>query len=180
MSSDLSVRLTRPINIVELVQEVVTVTRELLNVASIPLLKVFRLESGARYPVTSGIIEHHGQGFVVKIEGFDEAVSITVIEIPHDSMILANESGLWAGVAVAAMRTPLEFALAASVVVALARLSNTTIVDDGLVWTPFLEQSPDDFVKKVMVHEQYSDPRVAADCMYLKRPLGRIIDGVDG
>ena len=73
---------------------------------------------------------------------------IKIEELPP--YITKDEAGIWAGITVAASRTPLEFSLAASVAVALAKLNNTFVVDEG-IWVSQRESLPDEFARILSV-----------------------------
>ena len=173
MSSDLSVKLKRAINLSELLPAVTTAIEELLQIRTIPPLEAFRLDAGLRSVIVSGEINVDGQGFALKLKGFNEAVGIYTALIPESITTSLDESGLWLSIVVSAMRTPLEFAFAAGVAVAFSRLSGSNIVDDALIWTNNIEQTPQDFLAHIRVHHHQPDILTAANQVYATLLLGQ-------
>ena len=169
MSSDLSVRIPGPVEIAALVQPTEATLHTLLNVPRVPSVHLFLMQAGNQRPVHTGRLSHDQAGmFFFQLDGFIEAVGVTVVEVPPHPLLLPEESGLWAHITVAAARTPLEFALAASVAVALARLVGSTVIDDDFRWNPVFEQSPDAFLEAVRVPEPMPDLPHAAAVMYTR------------
>jgi hypothetical protein len=172
MSTDLSVKLNRPIETGRLVRTAETTMRELLALLYTPTLNIKRVEAGIRHIVTSELIEKK-QMFVVGMEGHREEVAVVVHEIPQHPSIPEDEVGLWTGVTVGAMRTPLEYAMAAAVAIALAREVKADVIDDALLWNRIEAQKPDDFLKAIKVCGEFEDIHSAAEAMYTAAPVGQ-------
>jgi hypothetical protein len=132
MAAELRVKLCRSIEIDRLILAAEMVLQELLALSYVPTLGIEEVEGGVCYPTTSGSIGKKDQMFVVRFRGYDEAVAIVVYEISLHLSVPESEVGFWASVSVGAMRTPLEYVLAAGVAVALARVAEADVIDDSL------------------------------------------------
>lgn len=167
MSSDLHVKLTQSVKVAELLIATEVTMKELLAVPAVPHLSIEEMDKGVRQPIMTDEIAQSCPMFLIGLEGFDEVVGIVVTEIPRcPPFVTDEEAGLYAGITVSAMRTPLEFALAASVAIALARISNTTVIDDGTRWSSILEQPPEDFAKAIAVSGSFDNIVSSAQAMY--------------
>lgn len=166
MSTDIFVRLIRPIALTELKDSIAEAIPEILAIASIPPISFFEPTGSGWVHTSATMIGSDGQELAVKLEGLDEAVSLLVIDIPEHPMLEKTESGLWCTASVRAMRTPLELALAACVAIALARLNHTTVVDVGLRWGTIFESAPSDFAQSISIRGPFKDLYEAADRFY--------------
>jgi hypothetical protein len=173
VSSDLSVKLTRAVPFAELIPQAELALGEILAVPEAAVLRVEEVEKGVTRPVTRGAIDSHGPMLLIGIEGGEEVVGVTVCDLPElYPHMPEEEAGPWASIAVGATRTPLEFALAASVAIALARLLNTKIVDDGAVWSLTREREPGEFTRALSVRGRFADIRGAAESLRAAMPVG--------
>lgn len=149
MSSDLSVQLKRQVLLQDVVQGATAVLSALVEVCDVPDMHVYKLEQGVWHRYTEEVFGEPGQVFALKVGDLREAVEVTVVTLPPHPMMPEHETGTWAGSSVGAMRTPVEFVLAASVAVALARLVGSTVIDEAVRWNAVYEQPPDAFLRAV-------------------------------
>jgi hypothetical protein len=165
MSLDLTVKLLKPVEITSLLEATRGVACEILDVPSIPALQVYKLENGViSYPVESGLIAYAGQALEIVMDEVEESIALYVIDVPGDSSLTAQETGLHIGIAAYAI--PIACALAASSAIALARLTGSLVIDDGLAWSPLFEQSPYDFAATVQIVGPFENVQDAANAFY--------------
>jgi hypothetical protein len=120
---------------------------------------------GNREPLTSNDFSTGSGMLLLGFEGFEDFATVIVVDIPElptfpDEM----EAGLHANVS--ATRSPLGYALAACVAVALARAERSAIVDDANFWSPVREQTADDFARVIALDGTYQSVSAAAEAMY--------------
>jgi hypothetical protein len=104
-----------------------------------------------------------------QLEGEDNYASITVVEIKDQSpFIPEEEAGFYEGTSLAAGdgRTPMLYTLAASLMIALARINGTDVEDVGMWYNPVIEQHPDKFHEAIRVERDFTDIHEAAQSMY--------------
>lgn len=171
MSAALQVKLSKPVHLEKLRHLAELTLQELLDLSFAPVLQVQELKSGVSRPISTGVLNHKGQVLIYKLEDRDESVAITVIEIPSVPQVSVAEAGLWADISVGGTQSPLEYALAAIIAIALAREVSTFIADDALLWARELESSPDDFAHELRVRGQNNDMSAAAEIMYSRMPI---------
>ncbi len=174
MSADLSVKAGMPVPTEAFLNRIAKVSKDLLGLTFLPTITIQELREGSRYPVTSDSVGYQGQVLVAAIEGADEAVSVSFYTISHHPSIPDSEAGLWAGISVKAMRTALEYALAASIAIALAIETKSDIIDEALLWSNQEVQGPSNFAETLRVRERFSDIRRAAEVMYASLPIHRM------
>ncbi len=152
------------------------VLAELLRVPNHPAIELAEMDNGVVGPPTVLVIGDRDDSpmvlFKIKaksVEGVVGLVTYSMPEIVPDTT--DDEVGLWASITVAATRSPFEFALAASVAIALAGIEQSLIIDNACLWTSVAKQSPDDFARTVAVHQHYNDLLVAAEAFYKALPV---------
>jgi hypothetical protein len=168
MSSDLSVRLTKPVSILDVLSATSVAMNELLGCSTIPIIEAYRIDGRNQSLLMDAIIEDEKTNFVIRMLGEPETVGVFFTNVPNHPMLSPHEVGIWIGIVVAAMRTPLEFILAASIAIAFGRLGNTTIFDDGLRWSGVFEQPVNEFVVALKTRDVYDDVRQALQHVSLK------------
>ncbi len=152
------------------------VLAELLHVPDHPAIELEEMDNGVVGPPTVLVVGDRDDSPMVlfkakSVEGVVGLVTYSMPEIvPYTT---DDEVGLWAGITVAATRSPFEFALAASVAVALARSEHSLIVDNACLWTSVAKQSPNDFAKTAAVRQRYNDLLVAAEAFYAGLPVSK-------
>jgi hypothetical protein len=167
MSLSLSVRLTKPIRIAELLLAAHSNMRELLRIEELPKLWLQQLDKGTLIPPTTDIINKDDQGFMIELEGAEDAVMLVTYEIIEQlPYITAEEAGLRAAVSVGWMRSPIEYVIAASIAIALANACGTLVEDGATFWTDALEIAPKDFARHIVVRGTFDNVPAAAEALY--------------
>lgn len=178
MSSDLAIELRKPVAIEELALSSAKVVAAMLGMAEPPDIGLSEMSDGVVSPVTRQVIGDTDDDpmvlFEVNADGARGIVGIATYTVPDVApYTAADDVGLWVAITVAATRSPLEFALAAGVAVALSRMVTAPIVDEACLWTPVVRQSPDNFARAVTIRQSYRDIATAARSFYDALPVSQ-------
>jgi hypothetical protein len=172
MSSELSVKIRKDLDVKTLLGSGENVLRELLLLPHRPLLTAERLRNGARSSASGNETLRRTNGaLIIRLQNEKEEVALVLYEIEPHPKVEKQMSGLWADLVVGAMRTPLEYVLAAALAIALAEEMGSKIFDDGLVWSSVLEQEPQTLLQTIQVRRQIPDIHLAADHIYSAMPV---------
>ncbi len=168
MSVDLEIKINKAISVDHLLDASEKVIKELLALKDIPpSLKVEEMIKGHRQSLTSNTFSAGRGMLLIGLEGLEDFATVNVVDLPalppfSDGMT----TGLHADVS--ATRSPIGYALAACVAVALARDEKSSIIDDAHFWTPVREQSADNFARLITLEGTYQTIPAAAEAMYAK------------
>lgn len=169
MSADLYVPSNTSVQIEDLLRSSRLALKEILQVPDTPYLTVMELRKGQSYLSTTTEIDEYMEGaLLIGLEGCQETVSVNCFEAIDEANYQKEFS-----VVVGACKTPLEFALAASIAIALSRLSDSEVIDSANLWSLNNKQSCDDFIKSVSVHQKFNDITSSAEAMFSSCPIGQ-------
>lgn len=167
MSSGLSVKLNRKINVKDLILDCNLIMKDILCVSEIPRLVVSIFENGKKKLLEKGEIGNDGEYLLVQLEGIDDGISISFTEIKLQlPYITEDESGIWSSITVGIKKSHIEFALAASIAIKIAKTQNTNIQDDGCIWNKKLRINPNEFLKSIAVNKKSISIEEAAEIMF--------------
>ncbi len=151
MSTDLTVKINKPIETERLKEKISVVFHILIPLISkLNVLMEQRTKAGIQ-SLQATYIGHEELEIVVRSKQYSEAVGLTIYSIPTHPKIAENQSGYWAGISVAAMRTPLEYIFAASVAASISYLTESQIIDDALAWSEVESRSPENFIQAIQL-----------------------------
>jgi hypothetical protein len=167
MSSDLDVKLYGELLIVEVVNQAELVLQSLLGLSQTPQLSIIGQRLGEYFAVTTDTYIPSDDAYLIGLKDTGDAVSLVTFELKLQfPYILEEEAGQRAGIIVGAMKSPVEWAIAASMAITLADKEHTSIQDSGLLWTNIEEQPAGDFAEKITVVGSFDDIFLAADAFY--------------
>lgn len=172
MSADLQVKLSTAISIERMKLLTELTLQELLDLSFKPTLHAQELRNGVLHPLSTSMVGKD-QALIFKLNREEESVFVVVVEIPRQHLVSDEEAGLWVSISVAGTQSPLEYALAASMAIGLAKEMSTAVVDHALLWSPLIETRPSELARKLRVPGPTSDMRAAAEAMYSSLPLGQ-------
>ena len=164
MSSDLYVKMTGPLVIARVIDDTKQmVSRMLSGTFDIALFASEMEEGQRRYLEVDEVFETETR---LRLEAASNkaTVGLTIFSMP--AFVGEAESGLWCGITVGAYRSPLEYALAASVAVVLGEMMNSKVCDEGHIWIDRQSMMPLEFLKTLQVQEAQDDLIQAADIFY--------------
>ena len=175
MSSDLSVKITKNINLHNLLKDTELVLQKMLLLAEPPILTVQLQVRGVNKPINfeDFDVQNEPGMLIVRIQNEKEAVAIVLTEVESHPMIKDSETGLWAEIIVSAMRTPLEFILAASLAIALAEEMNVKIIDDAKIWSHHIEQEPEELFQGLKLKKKMPNIYLATEEVFSLMPKNK-------
>jgi len=158
MSSSLSVKLKNDIKIYDLLFNCELVLKKLLRHSDIPQLMVYSIENNVRIPFQRETFGEDKDFILVGFEGYEDSVCISTAEIPiHLPHVTEDEAGKWAVISVGIKRSSIEFVLAASLAIALAKMQDSCVIDDGCRWNKVSKQKPEEFMQAISVGRNYDE-----------------------
>jgi hypothetical protein len=173
MSSDLTTRVIDSMSLDEFRSDVSNAMRDILNLSSCPLPVVARLESGELVPPPQSMPQP-SDVLYIGLPNSEEAIDlITQVIDSQPPYVVPEEAGVYATASIGATRRPLEYALAAAVIVTLARRSSQVITDNALLWCSNLESDPEDFVRLISLKNPQGDLVSSAAAFYSHLPVGQ-------
>lgn len=172
MSSDLITRFSTAIPLDTFRAEVDSVMRALLGgMKTLPSVEVGRIEAGKILPPPQFVPDPE-HVIVIGLDGLEEEILLTPVTIdPAPPLVSIEESGTYVTASVGRTRKPLEYVLAASVIVVLAKYSSQLVMDDAFLWTSRAESEPDEFVDAIRLKEFSGDIGKAARAFYSSLPV---------
>lgn len=177
MSLDLTIPCPKPFRGVELVVYVERALRDLLDLSSAPVLKVWHREGDQ--DVLLGLDQDLGEGLPllgVGLEGVTESIQLVYYRIDNAAdWIPADERGFRAGVAASeeelAWGGAVRLTLGAGLALGLARLQNTVVIDHKLSLSHSERLTPEEFQKTLSVKGPFEDFKAASDALFQRTPL---------
>jgi hypothetical protein len=111
---------------------------------------------------------------LVGLDGNEDGVSVSITEVQlQPPYVTEDEAGKWAVVTVGVKKSPIEFSLAASIAIALAKSQGSDITDDGRIWNNVFKQKPVEFMQAVRVNNKLCDFYQASKAMFDKLNFGK-------
>jgi hypothetical protein len=174
MSLDLTTRVSVTLALDLFKSEAGSVARALLGGASaLPAVKVAIMEGGNTLPPPQ-LIPDSEQILLIGMEGLEEEILLIPLRIdPAPPFVTREESGTYVTASVGLTRRPLEYVLAAAVIIVLARHSSENVIDPGLAWNSREESAPNQFFDTVRLRELSEDASAASKIFYSCLPLSR-------
>jgi len=119
-------------------------------VFEVPKIMAYSLENRIRTPYKGEIFGKNKDYILIGFEGYEDGVAAIISEVPLQlPHITEDEAGKWAGIVVGVKKSPIEFSLAASLAISLARMQDSDVIDDGCRWNKVFKQKPDEFMNAI-------------------------------
>lgn len=167
MSSDLSVKFKDSIKVSDLLNDAESVLKELLMVSEVPKMMAYNLENKVRKPFEEEMFGQNKDYLLIGFEGYQDGVSVIISEVPlHLPYVTEDEAGKWAGISVGIKKSHIEFSLAASLAISLARMQNSDVIDDGCRWNKVFKQKPDEFMNVIRAKCELRDFSELSDILF--------------
>ena len=151
MSIDLLIEPIRPIFVKPLLPRIAEVLADLLNVTTVPVLVMERLDKGQQLPVVSDQVGVDDAPFLlISISGEPETIGL-VTGSDHLTVTVSSAGD------------SLQFALVAATAIALAQELGAGVWDDGRVFGDEVHTSPEALLRRLKVTGHSEDYRAAAE-----------------
>lgn len=151
MASDLSLKLSKPIQVSDLKSKSKEFLEAILNC---------RIGSNLLFPYSERGIPIGYTGVVIaSVEGYElDIVELTFINVPSvEGFEDPDEEGWWVSATVRSSQdSPLKLALAAALICAINENEKATIIDESQVWVSSREIQPDMFLRLIQNQSTYS------------------------
>jgi hypothetical protein len=165
MSVSLGVKLTKLMYINVVLPEIAEVLQEILGLPFKPSVTAEGFVNRRRMPLRSNIIGQESEMILFEIENEQAVVGVTVYRREADHLP-GEEEGVYAAIEVSAWRSPLEYALAASIAAAFGRQCSTPITDYMPFYTKTFRQSANEFIDSIKVLGTFTDYQTAGQVFY--------------
>jgi len=160
MSADLSIKCSQELKTKELIMEIENSLKILLPIFPMFKVTIKTIRNNSKSSFNEDLLGKDKQHFLIETVGYDGIVSLTFINIEYQPPYVSiEESGIWAGVCVEYKKNSWEFILAAAVAIAIAKLQNSKVIDDGCIWNRVFEQTPTEFIKSILSDNKFIEYR---------------------